>query len=116
MAQREVTDDELRFARFLGTGALRSGADYLWVEKLADGRRLFLMPQVHQGVRIGVSEPGDDTGFAAVYDYAEALPGWRAVLGWDGEGDPEGWVRAWAQGEIPRRRPDGKPESEYRAP
>lgn len=36
--------------------------------------------------------------------------GWRAVLGWNGKGDPDGWYRHPATG---RRRPDGTPESEF---
>ena len=115
MAQREVTESEVLMAMRLGGLAIRAGSEYWWVEALGDGRKLWLMP-TFSCVRLGVSEPGDDTGFSCVYDYADHHAGFRAVLGWDGQGDPEGWVRAWAAGGIPRRRPDGTPASEYVAP
>ncbi len=63
--------------------------------------------------RLAVSEAGDWTGFAQTYCYHDADLAWRAVLGWDGEGDPEGWVR---HHQTMRRRPDGDPEQEYLAP
>ena len=35
---------------------------------------------------------------------------WRAALGWDGNGEPEGWYRHVPSG---RRRPGGDPAKEH---
>lgn len=117
MAQREVTDRELFTAKM---GAYELVADperhWWWYRRtLPDGRELYLLPLI-EGNRIGVSAAGDETGFEEVFDYPDVMASWKAALGWDGEGDPEGWVRHCRGSEIPRRRPDGTPESEHRAP
>lgn len=115
MAQREVSDEELMQAK-LEAVAVVFGDRWWWHRRtLPDGRVLYLLP-LCEGNRIGVSAAGDETGFDDVYDYPDVMASWKAALGWDGQGDPEGWVRHCRLGEVPRRRPDGKPESEYRAP
>jgi hypothetical protein len=45
-----------------------------------------------------------------IYDCEQHDAGWRAALGWDGEGEPEGWYRHPQSG---RRRPDGDPTKEF---
>lgn len=117
MAQREVTEQELFTAKMLAVEHLFDPDRIWWWHRrtLPDGRALFLIPMI-QGNRLGVSRDAEVCWFEDVYDYPDLGSSWKAVLGWDGEGDPEGWVRHCRDGEIPRRRPDGTPESEFRAP
>jgi hypothetical protein len=119
MAQREVTAEEMVDAAIAGAAAIVSDPRRWWHHKreLADGRVLYLVPNFTPGCyRLGVSRDGRADDYELVLDYNDSDAAWRAVLGWDGEGDPEGWVRFWAYGQIPRRRPDGTPASEFVAP
>jgi hypothetical protein len=121
MAQREVPEREL-FAAKLAGFAFVLDRDNHWCfhrRQLPDGRVLYLIPKFG-GNRLGVSPDAAAQWYTDVYDFDAESGGidasWRAAIAWDGEGDPEGWVRHCRGSEIPRRRPDGKPESEYRAP
>lgn len=110
MATIEVPEAELRRAQLMGRFALHAGADHLHVRPLGDGRAVFLRPMLLGNLRLAIGEVGAlwyDDGWcyqAAQYDEA-----WRAALGWDGEGEPEGWYRHPDTG---RRRPDGDPSKE----
>lgn len=89
---------------------------WLYRRTLPTGLLLFVIP-LFEGLRIGLGKSASASdGFCTVIDYADSRACWRTALGWNGEGDPDGWVRLWQLGELPRRRPDGRPESEYRAP
>lgn len=118
MAQREVPADELFAAKLEAAAFVFNPHEHWWWHKrvLADGRVLYLFP-MFEGNRLGVSRDAHDDGFEDIYDYPDMMASWRAALGWDGAGDPEGWVRhhRWGEGDC-RRRPDGHAESEYRAP
>jgi hypothetical protein len=83
-----------------------------WFHKreLADGRVLYLHPQLLGNLRIGISPNADADWFVQTYCFHDQDAAWRAALGWDGTGDPEGWYRHHQTG---RRRPDGTPESEH---
>lgn len=107
---REVGADELRLAQRLGWPAHRAGGDYLFACKLPDGRTLHLLEWRVGGVQVSVGWANgfyDDTW---IYDVEQADDGWRAALGWNGVGDPDGWYQHPQSG---RRRPDGLIENEY---
>lgn len=131
MATRLVTEDEIHEAH--GAAAftllkllrrnLRDASDEpgpvpvlppnWWLHRrlLRDGRAVVLLP-LFFGVRLGIdsSAEGPFGGeFDGVYDYDDAHAGWVAALGWDGEGEPEGWYRHSPSG---RRRPGGDPRRE----
>lgn len=108
---REVSELELETTERIGGYRRARGADYLWVEPLPDGRAVSLLPWNGAGYQLAIGMLGsgfhDDTWYylAEMSDAA-----WRAALGWDGEGEPEGWFRHPASG---RRRDDGDPRMEY---
>lgn len=110
MATLEVEPEVTAGARRLGAAAVAAGGDYLWIRQLDDGRAIYLLPMLHGNTRLGIGEFGDD-GFDDVWCYrvTENEAAWRAALGWDGEGEPEGWYRHPHTG---RRRPDGTAASE----
>lgn len=115
---REATIDE-RIAALDGA-VNRDPSKQWWLYRrvLPTGLVLFVMELFGGDMRIGLgkSDRASD-GFCTVLDYANTRLGWRAALGWNGEGDPEGWVRRVDMGAgTARRRPDGTPESEYCAP
>ena len=110
---REITTDQLIAAKMAGILAYHRGADYLHERVLPDGRTLFLLAMLFGNLRLCVSLEGDRLFFDQTFCYHDHDDAWRAVLGWDGTGDPAGWVR---HHQTMRRRPDGTPESEYRAP
>jgi hypothetical protein len=112
---RFVSDEELRLAQRFGWAARRAGSDYLFVRVLSDGRRLYLLEWRVGGVQVSVGWGNgffDDTW---IFDVEQADDGWRAALGWDGEGEPDGWYRHPQSGrrrltEIPRRSSCGRDE------
>lgn len=81
---------------------------YWHVRVLEDGQRLTLFPASIGNARLTIS--ADEMTWDAGWCYHDHDAAWRAVLGWNGQGDPEGWYRCLNTG---RRRPDGTPESEY---
>jgi hypothetical protein len=83
-----------------------------WLHKrvLGDGRVLYLQAMLGNNLRISLSMHEHDMGFHSNYCFHDVKAAWRSALGWDGEGDPEGWVRHIETG---RRRPDGDAEREY---
>jgi hypothetical protein len=111
MATREVDDDEVRAARLVGRKAYDAGSDFLFARLIADGRMIAGYPIFGGGVRVGIGLR-ESCSFADVWDYPVEVvdAGWRALLGWDGDGEPEGWYRHPASG---RRRPDGDPAKEH---
>lgn len=108
---REVSDDELRLAKSLGFAAVRAGGDFLCARLLGDGRAVYLMQWSYGGVTVAIGTAGDQVfDDQWNYQFEQASAGWRAALGWDGEGEPEGWYRHPHSG---RRRPDGDPAKEF---
>jgi hypothetical protein len=92
MAQRFVTEREVDAVRTVADHLDRAGDDTLFLRQLAPGCFLFV------------------TRDAWIYDVEQLDAGWRAALGWDGKGEPEGWYRHPQSG---RRRPDGDPAKEF---
>lgn len=111
MATREVEPEVTEGARRLSAAARAAGGDYLWIRQLDDGRGLFLLPLAYGGARLGIGDFEERIELDDVWDYraADNDAAWRAVLGWDGAGEPEGWYRHPGTG---RRRPDGTAASE----
>lgn len=105
MAQSEVDVDQLRAAQHVGYAMVRAGADYLAVQPLGDGRGVYLLPMAFGNLRLAIGEIGS-LSFDDVWCYQaeQSDAAWRAALGWDGEGEPEGWYR---HPETGRRRPEG---------
>jgi hypothetical protein len=110
---RDVSEAELVAAMTIGRRAVDAGGDYLYTRVLGNGYILCLLPWSGAGVQLSLA-PGfgvfDDTWN---YDAATHRAGWRAALGWDGHGEPEGWYRHPRSG---RRRPGGDPEKEFVRP
>jgi hypothetical protein len=84
------------------------GRWWLRRRELPDGRVLFLQKLPHfYRVTVG---PSQWPLFDSSYDFEADEPAWRAMLEWDGNGDPDGWFRNPQSG---RRRPDGDVAREY---
>lgn len=110
---------ELLRAKLEGTAAYQSPFDpdvdledpqrrwYLHKRELPDGRVLYLEPMLWGNLSLCLAPDRWNLERWCFHDHDAA---WRAVLGWNGVGDPEGWYRHPATG---RRRPDGTPASEY---
>jgi len=110
MTTRDIDQRDLLRAKLDGIRAFYAGADHMHERDLGDGRTLYLSQMLLGNVRLNIGETGDKLGYLDGYCFHDADAAWRAVLGWDGQGDPEGWVRHI---NSDRRRPDGTPESEY---
>lgn len=112
MSTREVSREELLTAKAFGWAAHRAcGEDYLWTRELGDGRAVFLMPLFGSNLRLGIGLLGaPDMDDVWCYQAPQTDEAWRAALGWDGEGEPEGWYRHPQTG---RRRPGGDPAQEH---
>lgn len=107
---KEAGDAELTRAQLLGWRAVREGGDYLHVRPLGDGRAVSLLPMLGGNLRLVIGEHGSpwfDDGWC--YQAPQSEAAWRAALGWNGEGEPEGWYRHNTSG---RRRPNGDPRQE----
>lgn len=123
MAQREVTCQEVAEARMKeheddGMPFPPYTKERWWNyrKKFSDGRVLYLFYQ-GSGMTIGISQNDQDFGYQDIYNYFHnPHAAWVAALGWDGEGEPEGWSRAKnINASKFRRRPDGDPSKEYEA-
>jgi hypothetical protein len=101
MAQRAVTDGEIIKLAWEAEDRLRCGASCLATRKLARRGELYLVRAKLAGARIftlvarrwrpllgGWMRDGED-----VYDFADGDAAWRAAIGWDGKGEPEGFAR-----------------------
>lgn len=80
---------------------------YLHKRVLPNGHTLYLEPMLPGHLSLCLAPDDWNLERWCFHDHDAA---WRAVLGWNGKGDPEGWYRHPMTG---RRRPDGTPESEY---
>jgi hypothetical protein len=112
MGTRTVELEEMMVAELLGWAARQAGADYLSVRELGDGRAVYLCDMLLGNLRLAIGEVGD-CGYRDVWCYQaeQTQAAWCAALGWDGEGEPEGWYRHPTTG---RRRPGGDAAQEHR--
>ncbi len=109
---REVSGPEIIEAMTKGFEAHQAGSDFLLKRDLGDGREVCLLLMGFGNLRLTLGPAGEpwwDRGFC----YHDSFDAWRCALGWDGEGDPEGWYRDLV---THRRRPNGDPAQEYIAP
>src|SRR5262245_7028281 len=113
---RDVPEAEWRAAERVGWEAYGRNRErgiwsYLLVRALPDGRQLTLLHWRAAGLQLSVGRGGFYTD-TWIYDAEQGLTeaGWRAALGWDGEGEPEGW---WRHVQSGRRRPEGDANKEY---
>lgn len=75
-----------------------------------NGLTVYLIPQI-MNWRVASGRKDDLNGYDKAFCFTTMAVAVEAFVRWDGEGDPiDGWVRSIRDD---RRRPDGKPESEY---
>jgi hypothetical protein len=116
---RDVPEAELRAAQRAGAELQRrafrdyadpsvSQATLWWLHRrtLPDGRVLHLTPYGRGLLYLQVSRDSQAQVFTDTWCYDVPDLAWRAVLGWDGEGEPEGWFRHPQSG---RRMASGGP-------
>lgn len=110
---QDIDCKELLRRKLAGILRWHEGAEHLDERDLGDGRTLYLDPMMLGNVRLNIGKTGDRINYDDGYCYHDPDAAWRALLGWNGEGDPEGWYRHTTTG---RRRPEGDPEREYIEP
>lgn len=101
MAQREVSNGEIIRLVWEAEDRVRAGASCLATRKLARRGELYLTRGKLAGALVwtlvarrwkpllgGWMRGGED-----VYDFADGDAAWRAAIGWDGKGEPEGFAR-----------------------
>lgn len=117
MGTRDVSNAEIFEAKLEAHRYVLDERRWYWFRRaLPDGRVIYLVPLL-TGNQLAVSHDALTQTFDNTWQYPFHLYGrsfidssWRAALGWDGDGEPEGWYRHDRSG---RRRPDGTPESEH---
>lgn len=60
--------------------------------------------------RLIVGDGDDDACRSDVWDYETFPQAYAALVKWNGDGEPDGWIRHMPSG---RRRPEGDPSREY---
>lgn len=101
MGQRAVKPGEIVVLAWEAEDRVRAGASCLARRKLARRGELYLVRSKLAGAMIwtlvarrwqpllgGWMRDGED-----VYDFADGDAAWRAAIGWDGKGEPEGFAR-----------------------
>lgn len=66
---------------------------YVGGRLLDDGRYIALERQLYGAAAIIRSNVGDDFGRDDYWRYNDLAPAMIALAKWDGQGDPEGWVK-----------------------
>ena len=95
---REVSNTELRLARGLGELDYRAGSPVLYERWLDDDRVLQLLRWRASGLQLCVGLGDGIYTDGWIYDAEQpgadqVEAGWRAAIGWDGHGEPDGWYR-----------------------
>lgn len=92
MAQLAVSDGEIVRLAWEAEDRIRAGASCLAHRRLARARDLSLLRITLGGRLVWVlmvrDRAGDD-----VYDFSNGDAAWRAAIGWDGRGEPDGFAR-----------------------
>ena len=91
MATRAVSDGEIIRLAWEAEDRFRAGSHCLAHRRLRRGRELNLLRLIQRRRRIFVlvvrDRAGDD-----VFDFTDGDAAWRAAIGWDGKGEPEGFA------------------------
>mgnify|MGYP001031230436 FL=1 len=95
--------EELRFMNFLKSN------DYSHVRPIGNGRYAAIA-QFMFSTAIVVGRIGNYSCYEDRWCYKTAEDAIAALEAWDGQGEPQGWVRHPTTG---RRRPNGDAEAEY---
>lgn len=97
-------------AEYHADGTSFGSPDHRWwlhKRELPNGHVLYIEPMLPGHLSLVLAFDAWNVERWCFHDHDAA---WRAVLGWNGQGDPEGWYKHPLTG---RRRPDGTPESEF---
>jgi hypothetical protein len=92
MGTREVLPGEIIRLAWDAEDRVRCGASCLATRKLGRGRALSLS-RIKLGGRRVFCLVIDDRRGADVYDFSDGDAAWRAAIGWDGKGEPDGFAR-----------------------
>jgi hypothetical protein len=92
VGQRAVSDGEIIRLVWEAEDRVRAGASCLARRQLSRGRALVLT-RFKLARRLVWCLAVDERGGADVYDFADGTAAWRAAIGWDGKGEPEGFAR-----------------------
>lgn len=92
MGSRQVSNAEIIRLAWEAEDRRRSGASCLARRQLSRGRVLTLADVTLRGQRRWCLVIDDRKG-ADVYDFLDGDAAWRAAIGWDGKGEPEGFAR-----------------------
>jgi hypothetical protein len=92
VGQRDVKPGEMIRLVWEAEDRFRAGSISLARRKLPRGRTLgltrFVLNRRLLWVLVVSHRKGDD-----VYDFSDGDAAWRAAIGWDGKGEPEGFAR-----------------------
>jgi hypothetical protein len=81
---------------------------------LPEGRgEVCVYPLLFGAARLTFGRDPECGGYDDCWDYPYPDAAIEAMECWDGQGEPEGWIRHPASG---RRRPNGEPDTEYVRP
>lgn len=96
MAQRKVSPEEVLAAkREAKRRKMFELGGFLYARGLPDGRYLYLAPAPYDAdtTFIGIAQDIRTHSYYAVWEYAQGDDAmWRAMVGWDGEGEPDGYL------------------------
>jgi hypothetical protein len=92
VAQRAVETGEIIRLAWEAEDRLRAGASCLARRKLSRGRALSLWP-IRIANRRALCLVIEDPKGQDVYEFADGDAAWRAAIGWNGTGEPEGFAR-----------------------
>lgn len=92
MGQRAVSDGEIIRLAWEAEDRVRAGASCLARRKLPRGRSLGLV-RFQLARQLVWCLVIDERQGSDVYDFSDGDAAWRAAIGWDGKGEPEGFAR-----------------------
>ena len=92
MAQRPVTPEELARAKVESIQMLRLSG-FIWGRVFDDGRCIYLAPNIPGRYILGIARSIDARRYDAAWVYEATDVAWHAAIGWDGHGEPEGFLR-----------------------
>lgn len=92
MGQCEVAPGEIIRLAWEAEDRVRAGSSCLARRKLSRGRALALS-RFKLARRLLWCLVIDDRAGADVYDFTDGDAAWRAAIGWDGKGEPDGFAR-----------------------